>query len=161
MSEIFVYVSILLKPNFKDQMVRLPFNGSFWEGSISVTGMIDGKKVTGKAFGELIHRFKAPKLKLKQKLKSVEGNKLLSLNWKVLNPDEGLPLKYSVRIYDNQSRTIVAVKDLKTTEYTLKLNKILSTHTSKKLSLQAEVTAYSIDQTIKSQIKGKIIKIEK
>ena len=46
-------------------MVAFPLNGDFWEGSITVTGAINGKLLTGRAFGELMHRYEIPRLSVK------------------------------------------------------------------------------------------------
>lgn len=85
-----------LSPELTNQMVHFPLGGSFWEGSIQVSGTWEGQKVTGQAFGELIHRFENPQLEfLPMPITFPEQHKL-KVKWQLLNPDAGNPVHYKL-----------------------------------------------------------------
>jgi predicted secreted hydrolase len=54
-------INIIIEPDYPDQLIRLfdlidPYMPiSLWEGSCTVSGIIEGKTVTGKAYTELTH----------------------------------------------------------------------------------------------------------
>lgn len=133
-----------LKPDFLDQMVRFPLNGDFWEGSISVSGTINGKKVKGKAFGELIHRFKKPEIKI-SKMKLDQLKKNIKLKWKIKNTDEGNPLLFDIEVM-GENGTFSVIRDLPAMEYKLPLGQVSQLMTKKKLKIK--ITAHSIDRVI-------------
>lgn len=91
-------LQLKLTPDFKEQMVLFPMSGSFWEGSLSVVGTFGGKKVTGKGFGELIHRFQIPQVNFNGMKPSYDLHKESTVAWTVANPDAGNPLNFSLEI---------------------------------------------------------------
>lgn len=143
-------LNLTLMPTFYDQMVKFPFNGDFWEGSLLIDGEIAGKKVHGKGFGELVHRFQVPKVKLTKAKKNLK-EKILELEWSLKNPDAGNPLTYRVEVLSTKGPRVLANK-IKETKIDLVLTdlEILDHH------LQVKLTANSIDGVIKGESTTKI-----
>lgn len=147
-------MDLTLEPDLKNQMVHVPFNGDFWEGSLKVTGTFKGKSVTGLGFGELIHRFEIPKVKFLGLKRSYDSKDLVNIAWGVSNPDEGNPLLFDLEILSNNSelasfsrRKSSVMKQMNFAPYKGKL-------------IQLVLKAYSVDGTISRTIKSKPIKIK-
>lgn len=145
-------LNLLLEPEFADQMVRFPLGGDFWEGSIKVRGTIAQKNLTGKGFGELIHRFEPPFLKITS-IKLDKINKSLKLDWKVKNPDEGNPLKFSISLISN-NREILIVKSLKETSAQISYKELNPLD-----SFRVKVEASSIDGVLNGNDISKKLKL--
>ena len=139
-------------PEYLDQMVVLPLKGSFWEGSIPVKGTVAGKPVTGKAFGELIHRFEIPQLQI-SKLKPVwKGDETLDLKWDVLNPDAGNPLHFQVYL-KTKSGEVLLRSNLSGPEIQISIAEMLALGGSHQTPLNVHLTvkAQSVDGVISSR----------
>lgn len=136
-------LDLTLTPSFHDQMVRFPLKGDFWEGSISVEGTIAGKHVTGKSFGELIHRFQVPKIEINQIVKA--ENDSFEISWALKNPDAGNPLSYQVELI-SPTGTLVLGKSLK--EKKLRVPRTIISETGK---AEIKVIGSSVDSTIKGE----------
>ena len=149
-------VDIKLTPDLVDQMVQLPMNGSFWEGSVSVTGTIDGVAVKGKAFGELLHRFEKPEVEISTLKSTWKRNETLTLDWKVKNPDDGNPLNFSVSLVQNGVETLLK-QDMRVAQFSAKLESILGAQSASKFTLK--VRAYSVDKTIKGETETSVLKL--
>ena len=135
-----------MTPDFKGQMVRFPFKGDFWEGSIRVSGSLNGKLVKGKAFGELIHRFQKPKIKLEKSLLD-HDKKELNLSWKVKNPDEGNPLLFDVSII---SKSDISASFKKLSAFELKIP-FSSLRLKSGELFRVKIEAYSVDGIIRGE----------
>lgn len=141
-------VDLTFMPNFLEQMVHMPFNGDFWEGSIKVTGTIAGKNVWGNAFGELIHRYQVPQIEIK-KIKINKPKTFIEISWKINNPDAGNPLTYQVELIQSQKKWVLA-KDLKEKEGHF----LLPQNLDKKLEgkgrekMEVRVIGSSVDKTL-------------
>ena len=103
--------SLVIKPRYHDQLtpvVDAPpanllgsmsrlfegltgFLGDFWEGSCRVTGTYMGQPANGVAFAELVKRYEDPEFRI-----TIARNEpgLAVLEWRVMNPDEQVPLRY-------------------------------------------------------------------
>ena len=139
-----------------EQMVQLPLNGSFWEGSVSVTGTIDGVAVKGKAFGELLHRFEKPEVEIATLKTSWKRNETLTLDWRVKNSDDGNPLNFSIYLVQNGVETLLK-QDMLATQFSAKLDSILGVGSTAKFTLK--VRAYSVDKTIKGGAETSMLKL--
>lgn len=83
--------------------------GDFWEGSCRVTGTFAGAPVTGVAFAELVKRYEDPEFRI-QTVKNEPG--LCVMEWRVVNPDEQVPLKYRFFLEDAAGTPLVDQPDL-------------------------------------------------
>ena len=149
-------LNLQMKPIFENQMVKFPMNGDFWEGSIAVAGTINGVKVTGKAYGELVHRYEKPEVKWGKLPAKTIRTASLDLSWELKNHDAGNPLGYDLSlVVDGKSTALIA--NLKDTHYTLNLNdfKILREGSSFQLVLKA----HSVDGTLSADVPSDVIKL--
>lgn len=88
-------IDLIIFTNQTDCEIFSPFQ--FYEGSSTVRGWVDSIPVTGVGFAELLHSYENPKIKFV----SIDGSEfpnLLSLNWELLNPDDGRPIFYDLEI---------------------------------------------------------------
>lgn len=136
-------LSLKLTPESEDQMVNFPFNGDFWEGSIKAVGTFEGKKIHGKAFGELVHYFKIPQIKMSAAEWADRSNSLLKLRWLIKNPDEGNPLHYRL-LLQTPREEIVLKNRVAETSITLDL----SAYTQKTNKFRIKIVGCSIDEVI-------------
>jgi len=138
-----------LQPDFLDQMVRLPAKGSFWEGSISVTGLVDNRPVKGKAFGELIHRYQKPELTLAPIKTTLRKDENLKIQWRVKNPDDGNPLHYNVYLVHNGLEVAIA-RNLLDNTFEAKIDTILTSPNGAKIKIK--VQASSVDGKLEDSV---------
>lgn len=143
-------LDLTLAPSFLDQMVQIPLNGDFWEGSIQVFGTIAGKNVTGNSFGELIHRYQIPRIAI-TKFEKVAENKYIEINWILKNPDAGNPLNYQVELLSKNGTQVLA-KSLSVTKFRFPLSQIQNYKKDEKIEIK--VIGSSIDGTITGQTQG-------
>ena len=140
-------LSLTLTPDFLDQMVRFPLKGDFWEGSINVKGTINGKYVEGKSFGELIHRFKIPKINIIGINEEYQNEDDIEFSFAVENKDEGNPLKFDILLINNEREELlfsnITYKNIKISIKSLNLD-ILD-------SARIKIIGKSIDETIKGE----------
>jgi len=134
-------LDLTMTPDFYEQMVRFPFNGDFWEGSIKVEGTIAGKEVKGKSYGELIHRFNRPVIKI-HKLKTLQDNRFLEVSWDLKNPDAGNPLSYQVILKDQQEVKVLG-RNLKERTFIFPR--------PKNKNFEIKVIGHSVDGTISGE----------
>lgn len=116
----------------------------FYEGNITVEGTVNGVVVNGIGFAELLHSYKKPKVDFATVAKLESTSNLFQVKWKVLNPDDGCPLRFDLGISNNGGSTFTSIArglldtafTWDTTGYGVRSNSIL------------KVTAYSIDSTL-------------
>ncbi len=84
-----------------NQEVMLPFR--FYEGSLEVTGSVGSQTVTGVGFAELVHSFQHPEIELNESDKGLTQKGFYTINWQLVNPDDGRPVHYDVEISLNDS----------------------------------------------------------
>ncbi len=145
-----INLKLTLTPEFKNQMVDFPLNGDFWEGSIHVNGTLDNVPVTGRAFGELIHRYEIPVLSVSVdnylKKSAYKMNETIKATWKVINPDMGNPLTYDVELVSANLR-IPIFQGIKGNSVSFTLGDILPA--GRRIDFfRLKVSAYSIDKVI-------------
>ena len=145
-------IHLELTPEYLDQMVSLPFHGSFWEGSIKVRGTVAGKSVRGKAFGELIHRYELPELQISGVKPVWTAGETLNLQWTVQNPDAGNPLHYQVYLKTND-REVLLRSNLVKSEVQIPAAEViaLSQKNEVPLKVQLIVKAQSVDGVIEGR----------
>jgi predicted secreted hydrolase len=102
-------------PRFDNRLTRglqslTNFAGSFWEGSCTVEGWLDGVHVTGHAFSELIKRYEHPKVVF-EKL-SFEHDGRVTLRWRVTNPDPNAELFYRIRVLAEDDTVLFEIDDI-------------------------------------------------
>lgn len=125
--------------------VQLPFR--FFEGSTSVTGIVNGMTVSGIGFAELLHSYDTPELTLSYPAGKY-WNSARPIAWQVVNPDDGRPLKYDLECSIDQKRTFIpVVSALTDTLFYWNDPDILEGD-----SCWFKVTAYSIDSTLRQTI---------
>lgn len=142
-------LDLKMVPDFVEQMVKFPFKGDFWEGSIGVTGTHNGKEVIGKAFGELIHRFKKPKVKFKRLVVNRNAKKI-QISWQLKNTDAGNPITYDLSIL-GENGTLKTVLNLDQTNYEVPFSVLKNLKTKKGTTIKVKIIAHSIDHTISSE----------
>lgn len=84
-----------------NQEVFLPFR--FYEGLMTVEGMVGNTPVSGSGFAELLHAYEHPQIQLTGPIPGVSRGDQTAITWQLLNPDEGRPVKYDVWISVNDS----------------------------------------------------------
>lgn len=119
----------------------------FFEGSLDVTGTINGVSVTGIGFAELLHNYEHPDISLT----SPSGgtyNISSEITWDLNNPDDGRPLKYDLEYsIDNKVTFLPITQGLTTNAYTWD-----GTGISNNDNLWFKVKAYSIDNTLTNEV---------
>lgn len=92
----------------------------FFEGSMSISGTVNGQSVTGKGFAELIHNYEVPDVNFHHPI--LTNNDSLQLTWEVLNKDAGNPLYYTLTYtLNNEERLNIIVSDIQDTVYNWQL----------------------------------------
>lgn len=136
-------LNLKLTPEYENQMVSFPLNGDFWEGSIKTMGSLEGKNVKGKAFGELVHYFKIPQIKVNGAEWIDLSRSLLGLRWSLKNPDEGNPLHYKIVLETPTEQIVLKEKILETF---MKLD--LSPYTQRAGKFRIKILGCSVDEFI-------------
>jgi predicted secreted hydrolase len=90
-----------------NQEVLLPFR--FYEGSVNVTGSVGSQTVTGVGFAELVHGYFHPGIELSESDKGMTQSGFYTINWELLNPDDGRPVYYNVEISLNDNMSYETV----------------------------------------------------
>jgi predicted secreted hydrolase len=104
-------LDLLISTHHKDSEVSLPF--TFFEGSTTVSGTVNGSAVTGKGFAELLKQYEAPQLSLVTP--KDEWDKAQAISWTVEDPDQGRTLLFDLEYSTNQGTNwlpvVVAISD--------------------------------------------------
>jgi hypothetical protein len=106
-------LDVILEPVIEDQTVAF-FHTAFYEGRSVVTGTQNGVPVTGLAFAELVHHYQPPVMQITAPTPgtSVSPAATLEVAWEVTNPDDGLPLAFTVTAEDATSTAEVCTLEL-------------------------------------------------
>lgn len=143
-------IELLATSKFSDHEIALPFR--FFEGSTSITGYVNGIPTTGNGFAELLHTYQKPEIQVINPLKEEILNPTESIQWLVINPDDGNKLQYDIEIsYNNE----------------LSFNLISKAHKSSSIywypsyfvsdtSVLFRNTGYSADSTLSTQLTQRI-----
>lgn len=88
-------IDLIISTNQTDCEIFSPLQ--FYEGSTTIRGWVDSIPVTGIGFAELLHSYENPKIKFAG-IVSEKFPNLLSINWELLNPDDGRPVLYDLEV---------------------------------------------------------------
>ncbi len=108
-------LDLVLTANHTTTEVQLPFR--FFEGSLDISGTVNGVAVTGKGFAELLHTYEDPQTTITYPTTTYDPSQAIS--WTLDNPDDGRPVFYDIEYsIDNQVNYLPLIQDLTTTNYT-------------------------------------------
>jgi hypothetical protein len=123
--------------------VQSPFR--FYEGTTIIKGTVNGVKVKGKGFVELLHSYSKPDLVF---VNDPVWSTSKPIKWKVNNPDDGNPLKYDLEYStDDQKIFKLIISDISDTFYQWNSKTIAD---NKKVWLR--LTGKSVDGTLKRAV---------
>lgn len=98
-------LDLLISTLHNDSEVSLPF--TFFEGSTTISGTVNGSAVSGKGFAELLKRYEAPQLSLVTP-KDL-WNSSQAINWTVEDPDQGRPLLFDLEYSTDQGGSWIKI----------------------------------------------------
>jgi predicted secreted hydrolase len=135
-------IDLLISVNNSESEVILPFR--FYEGSTVIEGTVNGLEVRGKGFAELLHSYDKPELSILYP----DGNGIWeeseSIEWKLINPDEGNPVLYNVEIsYDRGNTFLNIAQAISDTSYYWD-----PSYFTEDTIINLILTAYSVDSTL-------------
>jgi len=76
--------------------VTSPFR--FYEGATTIAGTINGVAVTGIGYAELLHSYTNPVLSIQHPALPITVSDTLTVDWNVVNPDDGRDLVYDLAL---------------------------------------------------------------
>ncbi|MFO8054398.1 MAG: lipocalin-like domain-containing protein [Bacteroidales bacterium] len=139
-------VDLTITANHHENEISLPFR--FFEGSISVQGIIGGDSVTGIGFAELLHSYEKPQMAFMNPSNDGQWNASQDITWQLLNPDQGRPVAYDLEISTDGLNTFNTIeKGITDTTYNWNPSNFPD---STKAWLK--LTAYSQDTTLTNMI---------
>lgn len=98
-------IDLIISTLDQDSEVSLPF--TFFEGSATISGTVNGVAVSGKGFAELLKQYEAPRLSLVTP--KAEWNRSQAISWTVEDPDEGRPLFFDLEYSINHGASWLPV----------------------------------------------------
>jgi predicted secreted hydrolase len=105
-------LDLLISTLHHNAEVTLPF--SFFEGSVAVSGTVNGADVTGIGFAELIKTYENPQVRFVSPEKL--WNKSEPISWTVMDPDQGRPVLFDLAYSTDQGDTwLPVVEELRDT----------------------------------------------
>jgi predicted secreted hydrolase len=138
-------MDLLMSTSHDNTEVLLPFR--FFEGSISISGTVDGVSVTGIGFAELLHDYEDPIPEFTSQLDGIYSPDD-EITWSLNNPDDGRKVYYDLEYStDNLQSFNVIVENLIAPNYTW-----ASSPLSNEQDIWFRLTAHSIDNTLSSVI---------
>lgn len=128
---------------FETNEVLLPIR--FFEGSIEISGTVNGVAVTGKGFAELLHHYEHPEIAINSPSGGIYDVSQ-PISWDLSNPDDGRPIFYDIEYStDNQNTFLPIASGLTQTSY-LWQNPPLNENDE----VWFKIIAYSVDGTLTS-----------
>lgn len=141
-------IDLIITSLFSDSEVNLPVR--FYEGTTSITGTVNGRSVTGKGFAELLHSYDEPNIIFTNE---GEWNNSIPIKWKLKNPDDGNPIKYSLEYsIDGQKTYNEIFSDISETHYIWNSKEIPSGN-----QIWFRLRGKSVDGTLKSSVTKKFV----
>lgn len=123
--------------------VTLPFR--FFEGSVGITGTVDGTPVTGIGYAELLHSFVKPQIAITAPTGNMNWSPSQPITWQLSNPDDGRPIYYDATVStDNKATFSTLAKGILDTAYRW----TPPTSLVKGTQVWFKINAYSIDSTL-------------
>lgn len=119
----------------------------FFEGSITISGTIDGNVVNGVGFAELLHDYEKPDVSITNPLAGTYDTSL-PITWDLNNPDDGRPVYYDLEYsIDNKVSFNTIVTGLTNNSYLWD-----GSGMSNGDLVWFKIKSYSIDNTLESEI---------
>ena len=97
-------IDLIITTLHADSEVQSPFR--FYEGTTAIKGTVNGVKVKGKGFVELLHSYDKPDMSF---INDVAWNTSIPIKWKLNNPDDGNPLLYDLEYSVDDQKTFMPV----------------------------------------------------
>ncbi len=138
-------IDLIITANKEDSEASLPIR--FYEGGTTITGTVNGVNVTGIGFAELLHSYEGPELEITYPDNGAY-NTAEEISWKVLNPDDGNPLKYDITYsIDNKESFTTIVEGIQDPSYLWPNPDIKEGD-----NIWFKIIGYSVDKTLTSNI---------
>jgi predicted secreted hydrolase len=135
-------IVLLITVRNSNSEVELPFR--FFEGSTVIQGTVNGLEVKGKGFAELLHSYDRPELSIIHPDDNGIWEQYESIEWKLINPDEGNPVLYNVDIsYDRGNTFFNIAQAISDTNYYWD-----PSYFTEDTIINLLLTSYSVDNTL-------------
>jgi predicted secreted hydrolase len=142
-------VDLMITTLYSDSEVQSPFR--FYEGTTVITGKVNGVKVKGKGFVELLHSYDQPEMVF---VTDSVWNAAKPIQWKLNNPDDGDPIKYDLEYSTENEKTFKpVVSGISGTSY--KWNAKAVPEGDK---FRLRLTGRSVDGTIKNSVTKEFVR---
>lgn len=141
-------IDVIITANHTTSEVNITqLNFRFFEGSVSVSGTIDGVTVTGKGFAELLHNYTNPDVSITNPVGGFYDVSV-PVAWALNNPDDGRPVFYDLEYsIDNKATFNSIATGLTTNSYTWD-----GTGINNGDAVWFKVKSYSIDKTLNNEV---------
>ncbi len=133
-------LDLIITTLYSDSEVQNPFQ--FYEGTITITGSVNGVDVTGYGFAELLHTYDIPEIMITT---NEIWNQSIPFEWNLNNPDDGNPLHYILEYSTNNQTTYTQIVSDLTNQTYLWNNPPTFSNAD---TIWLKVTGHSIDNTI-------------
>jgi len=100
-------LDLLISTLYNDSEVSLPF--TFFEGSTTISGTVNGLSVNGKGFAELLKQYEAPQLSLISPKETWLSSQ--TINWTVEDPDQGRSLLFDLEYSIDQGGSWLTIAE--------------------------------------------------
>ena len=99
-------IRLLIQPVFDNQVASVLGSMPFYEGSCTVSGTWQGEDVSGVGYAELLHKYSQPKLQILFPAGGEMFSRTLKASWRVLNPDDCVPLTFTISIMNDSTKVV-------------------------------------------------------
>ncbi|WP_435138973.1 lipocalin-like domain-containing protein [Formosa sp. A9] len=137
-------IDLTIETRYDDAEVTLPFR--FYEGTITISGTINGESVTGIGFAELVHTYENPSITLNAFADNMYSADT-PISWMLNNPDDGRKVYYDVLYSTDGEEFISIVTDLTDTSFIWEQPAL-----DQDASVWFKVVAHSVDGTLSSEV---------
>jgi len=135
-------IDLLMTVLHPDCEVSLPFR--FYEGSMEITGVVNGDTVTGRGFAELLHSYSNPAIQVMAPNTYCGWDGTSPVYWHLQNQDDGRPVYYDISVStDDQISFLPIASHITDTLYNWDVSSF-----SQGTVCWLKVNAYSYDSTL-------------
>ncbi len=135
-------IDLLISVRNSESEVELPFR--FFAGSTVIKGTVNGLEVEGKGFAELLHSYEKPDFSIIHPDVNSIWEEYESIEWKLINPDEGNPVLYNIEIsYDRGNTYLNIAQAISDTSYYWN-----PSYFTEDTVISLLLTAFSVDSTL-------------
>jgi len=99
-------IRLRIQPAFDNQVANVLGSMPFYEGSCTISGTWQGEDVSGAGYAELLHKYSQPKIQILSPAGGEIFGRTLRASWKVLNPDDGVSLTFSVSLVNDSTKAV-------------------------------------------------------